>query len=236
MNQEVVATSNPADPTRDMFAGQTKWIKNPNSPRSYQEVNDHYIDGVIPGTTLIPSALSRITGDLSQGRQVGGIDIHKPGKQLLIDTTDGINQVGVWDPNAKPQKTEAPKKETMQKEAASNKRRFVDPAKQPAKPVPTADIPTPGEIVYLHVPGAKVPFRYHEIIIDSEKGTVILVMDTRAKPDSVPEFDANSETPVVLSFDNYPNTLFCEYYGQTFTIAQFLNVTLLVIAGEEPKE
>lgn len=230
---EIISTSNPANPTNDPFNGKTQWAKEPNGLRAYQEVVTDYMDGFMPNTTVIPSALSRVTGDSSKGGQANGFDPHKPGKQLLFDTANGINQVGVLDPNEK--QAAQPKQQTTMK---PQKKAFIDPAAAPKKATPVAqlDVPAPGEIVYLHMPGMKVPFKYHEIIIDPDKGVVILVLDTRSSPDNIPQFDPTNENHIVMSFDNYPNILFCEYYGQTFTVARYLNVTLLVIAGEQPKE
>lgn len=230
--EQVTYDNNPANPTQDAFKGKTKFMKDPKSVRGYQEVVTDYIEDTIPNTTIIPSALSRVTGNLSLGGQANGFDPHKPGKQLIYDSTNGMQKIGEWD-GTQQQKPNNNKKETP----TMAKKKFVDPAASPKKvaSVPTEDFPAPNETVYLHCPGAKVPFKYHEIIIDPERHTVLLVLDTRSGPVSTPEFDSSSDENIVLSFDNYPNILFCNYYGQTFTIAQFLQVTFMVIEHEEPR-
>ena len=239
---EYISQTNPANPINDALAGKTGWVKDKNSTRGYSEVNDKYIENVIPNTTVIPSALSRVTGDLSQGGQINGFDPHKPGVQILFD---GATPIGKWGPNTSSSYGNSTVKQAMKSEPTPEPKRiptqqvaprkaFVDPAAM--KPVQVSPqktvVSNPECTIYLHVPGMKIPFKYHEIIVNPEKNMLVLVFDTRHN-ESPPVFDENQEGYLVFSLDNYPNILFCNYYGQMFDVANLLRVTLLVIEGEE---
>ena len=97
-------------------------------------------------------------------------------------------------------------------------------------PINTSNMVT----VYLHVPGVRIPYQFHEVHILDDKQMVVLVLDSSSGA-KMPQFEVTTDTQILLSCDDYPNVLRCEFYGQQFTIGESLQVIVLVLVEEVPK-
>lgn len=110
------------------------------------------------------------------------------------------------------------------------KHREPDPNQPPPPRPPTA-------LLYYHLTGLKVPYRYHELALDLKRGVLALVSDTRHQGDPLPVLDVTPDGAfVVVSTPAYDRPLRCIFAGQQFTIEGHLAVTVLMIVGhaDEP--
>jgi len=88
--------------------------------------------------------------------------------------------------------------------------------------------------VHMHVPGIRIPYQFHEVHIVSERNMVALVLD-KSSGHEPPQFEVGSGNQIVLSCEDHPNLLVCEFFGQQLTIGSTLEVIVLVLVEEQPR-
>jgi hypothetical protein len=205
--------------------------------------NTNYTDSSDkPGFTVIPSARSSSSvGAVDKsGLQANGFDPHAPHEQIIDpDSADPLT-VKIWGKlnNGNSKVADAPQSSKKHKGnksamAASNKQNFSDPAEvRPTTAVKPA-INQKLETVYLHVPGAKVPFKINELYVNLDnKVLAIVIADSLVE--GVPTFDVTTDDAYITLSDE--NTIyFCAYAGQEVPLRNGTKVIVFIVLKSQPK-
>lgn len=221
---------------------------------SRRVVYDYYYDPEI-GATVIPSRASKSGVGMvdTSGKQMNNFDPHTVGPQIIDPHLPGAIGGGmIWDPSTQEYPLNAEEavrlgKDEDREDAIIEKgmknmssyqpkpKNLVDPATIKQKTTSPEPAPNQTSTVYMHVPGMKLPYEFNEVLIEPDKNSVVLVSDTQ-QIKKLPSFEQTSEDDyIVLSTDEHPNILFCQYFNQTFVIGGRIHIVVLVLVTEQSK-
>lgn len=204
--------------------------------------NTNYTDSSDkPGFTVIPSARSSSSvGAVDKsGLQANGFDPHAPHEQIIDpDSADPLT-VKIWGKlnNGNSKVADAPQSTKKGKGNKNNmpptqRQTFSDPAEVKSASTIKLNSSTT-ETIYLHVPGAKVPFKVSETYVNLDSKTLALII-ANDSADVVPAFDVTDDNSyITLSDDN--NIYFCAYAGQEIVLKSGLKIVIFIILKTEKK-
>lgn len=191
-----------------------------------------------PGYTIIPSAKASGVGAVDKsGLQANGFDPHSPQKQIIDPDSANPTEVTIWGTVKNKKVVDLPQS-TDNKKPKGNKnsmaKQFSDPAEVKTPPAKsTKTIESEYETVYLHVPGAKVPFKVADYYVNTETKTLALIVSD-AVMSSVPEFEVTDENSYVTLSDD-KEIYFCAYMGQKIPLRTGLTVIVFIILKTQVK-
>jgi len=100
-------------------------------------------------------------------------------------------------------------------------------------PVPAPKTENKKSTVYLHIPGACIPYQFDEVQIDKKLGLIVLVSDDQTQNSSElrPKFrPTQGSERITLSLGESAEVVSCEYFGVSFKIQSRYQITVFIIA------